>query len=238
MMETRDMRIVCVLLLAGMLVPMVARAQQPPPWPQLPPIIIPQTPPGPPPASADIAAVYALIAPDLEGQAVRTEISSLGNGLLLRVTPSNPEAERRRQRPSSDVALEARVVKDAAGDIARLTVAGNLVPRRRIVVGEMASEAARSNALRQPQLGADDAADVRSLVRARVARGPARAATPTSDPTLVWRRVGAQEEAMWEIPVELPTRRGKGTYVARFSAGDGTLIELERMAGASGGVVR
>lgn len=214
------MRAAGVMLIVFAMRPVAVAAQEPPP---------------PPPASAAIAAAYALVAPDLGELPVRTDISFNGDSLLLRVRPVNVEGERqpRGRRPVSDVALDVHIIKDAAGDIARLTVTGALTPRQRVVVAETTTEAGRTNALRAARFGPGRAADVKTMARKRAAID-----APVPDASLVWRRVGAQQEAVWEVRMPLSTSRGSAAYIARFSAGDGALVGLERVTEQSREVVR
>ena len=66
------------------------------------------------PASTMVARAFGLIAPDVGGQAVRTDVTATADGLILRVTPSDPAAEWSPTRTGRTRAVTATVRYDGA----------------------------------------------------------------------------------------------------------------------------
>jgi hypothetical protein len=182
--------------------------------------------PAPPPATAALAAVYALIAPETASVPVRTVATQEGDQLIVRVTPTDLVEESQPVRSSSPHVLEARVTR-AAGEVTHLTLTGAVTPRVRLRVPAAAPEASRATALEAARYPAGAAAQVADMAGTRAWAGLGGPGT-VADATLLWRPVGADVEPVWRVTVRVDRTAAVATYVATFAAVDGALMSLER----------
>ena len=185
-----------------------------------------QTAPTRAPASATVARAFGLIAPDVTGQAVRTEVTATVDGLILRVTPSDPAAEWSPTRTGRTRAVTATVRYDAEARLTAVEVVGTLRDAPDVRVSVAASDAERTTALASARL-----ATAGALVGyAQTRPWPGLGSVTVDAAVLGWT---ATAERTTEVPVwtvELTATRGTTPvrYRATFAAADGRLVMLTR----------
>ena len=178
------------------------------------------------PASATVARAFGLIAPDVAGPAVRTDVTATADGLILRVTPSDPAAEWSPTRPGRARALTATVRYDAEARLAALEVVGTLRDAPDVRVAVSASDAERTTALASARLATEAALVGYARTRPWTGLGT----VTVEEAILGWT---ATSERTTEVPVwtlVLTTTRGTTPvrYRATFEAADGRLVMLTR----------
>ena len=178
------------------------------------------------PASATLARAFGLIAPDVAVQAVRTDVTATADGLILRVTPSDPAAEWSPTRTGRTRAVTATVRYDAEAQLTAVEVIGTLREAPDLGVAVSASDAERTTALASARLATD------ARLWATRGRGPWPGLGPVTvdAAALGWT---ATADRTTEVPVwtvELTTLRGTTPvrYRATFAAADGRLVTLTR----------
>jgi hypothetical protein len=176
--------------------------------------------------SASVAAAYALIAPDVAGEAVRTDIRHERGAVVLRVTRANPAVELSRQARPAAPAMEARITQALTGELLSIAVSGAVVDRSPVRVVETATDGAKEQALRRARYGADASTAMLTMAQQRVATMAPDAAP--SEARLVWQQTGTDLEARWQVRITMTTVAGPRTYRATFSAADGSLTALEQ----------
>ena len=178
------------------------------------------------PASTLVARAFGLIAPDVGGQAVRTDVTATADGLILRVTPSDPVAELAPTRTGRARAVTATVRYDAEARLAALEVVGTLRETPDVRVSVAASDAERTAALASARLPTTTAV----VGYARTRPWPGLGSVTVEEAILGWT---ATSERTTETPVwtvVLTTTRGTTPvrYRATFAAADGRLVTLTR----------
>ena len=185
-----------------------------------------QTAPTRAPASTMVARGFGVIAPDVAGLAVRTDVTATADGLILRVTASDLAAELDPTRRPVARAVTATVRYDAEAQLAAVAVVGTLRDAPDVRVSVAASDAERTTALASARL-ATQAALVGSV---RTRPWPGLDTVTVDAAVLGWT---ATSERTTEVPVwtvELTTMRGTTPvrYRATFEAADGRLVTLTR----------
>src|SRR5574338_785215 len=178
------------------------------------------------PASATLARAFGLISPDVGGQAVRTDVTATADGLILRVTPSDPAAEWSPTRTGRTRAVTATVRYDAEARLTAVAGVGTLRDAPDVRVSVAASDAERTTALASARLAT--AAALGGYARTRP--WPGLGSVTVDAAALAWT---ATSERTTEVPVwtlVLTTTRGTTAvrYRAMFAAADGRLVMLTR----------
>src|SRR5574338_727408 len=178
------------------------------------------------PASATLARAFGLIAPDVGGQAVRTDVTATADGLILRVTPSDAATEWSPTRARTARAVTATVRYDAEARLAALEVVGTLRDAPDVRVSVSASDAERTTALASARLATEGAL----VGYARARPWPGLGTVTVEAVALAWT---ATTERTTETPVwtvELTATRGTTPvrYRATLAAADGRLVTLTR----------